>query len=73
MGLLWEDACMDEWNPQEKRARITERIWTITMIILINVSFFLCAHSCLKRYRRKQREAREEEERLQNLEMSREL
>lgn len=73
MGELWEDACMDEWNPQMKRTRITERVWTINMIIIITISFFVFSHMCLKRYQRKQRAAREEEDRQQNLEMSREL
>lgn len=73
MGLQWEAACMEDWNPQLQRSRIVERIWTVAMIVLINVCFFLCARSCFKRYRRHQREAQEEEDRQQSLEMSREL
>lgn len=72
-GKLWEDACSELWYSDNRKSRLLERIWTIAMVVLINISIIFCAASCFKRWLRYRKEAEREEERLQNFETAREV
>lgn len=72
-GKLWEIACYNEWYTNTRQMNMIERIWTIIMIILINLTILYCSVSGMKRYVRYRKEQRQEEERQGNLEAAREL
>lgn len=72
-GKLWEVACYKIWNTTKDKSRLLQRMWTITMVILINVTLVFCAFSCLKKWLRYRKNAEREAERLQNTETAREM
>lgn len=69
-GKLWEVACNDVWFATNNK--LLERTWTV-IFVLINISILCCAASCFKKWLRLRKEAESEDERLQNLETTREM
>lgn len=72
-GKPWEVACNDAWYSNYHPNKLIERIWTITMVILLNIGIVVCAAQCFKKWVKRRKEAEREEERLQNLETTREV
>lgn len=72
-GKQWELACNDIWYATNRKSKLLERMWTIAMVVLINISIIFCAASCFKKWLRYRKDAEREDERLQNLETAREV
>lgn len=72
-GKLWEVQCYNDWYLTERKMNPIEKIWTITMVVLINVTIIYCAISGLKRWIRYRKKIEEERQRQENLETTREL
>lgn len=72
-GKLWEVACNSEWYPKTRKMSTVEKVWTITMVFLINLTIVSCAVTCFKKWMHRREVAQAEEERLRHLEMTREL
>lgn len=72
-GELWEAACADVWITYSQKSRLLERVWTVAMVILINISIIFCCASCFKKWLKYRKESEREDERLQNLETAREV
>lgn len=70
---IWESACYSDWYTNQKQPDVVSRIWTITMVFLVNVTILYCGISGFKRWISYRREVEEEQRRRSNLETSREL
>lgn len=70
---VWESACYRDWYANQKQPDVVSRIWTVTMVFLVNVTILYCGISGFKRWISYRRDVDEEQRRQSNLETSREL
>lgn len=75
-GELWETACYSVWYANTTNARqpdIVSKIWTITMVVLVNLTILYCAISGLKRWINYRKILEEDQRRQENLETTHDL
>lgn len=73
-GVFWDTLCSDYWDEAPvRRASAFERVWTMLMVIVIVVALIYSSIYGLRRWARYRKEAREERQRQENLETTREL
>lgn len=73
-GLTWDTACGNEWLSRNNAAAgIAQKVWTFLFLGIIVLSGFLCLVMSIRRCIEGRKLTRREEERLQNLEESREM
>ncbi|XP_055298039.1 protein artichoke [Sitodiplosis mosellana] len=72
-GVFWEMACFNYWVETPRRTSAFERAWTMLMAIVIVVSMIYSAIYGLRWWAQRRKEAREERQRQENLETTREL
>lgn len=70
-GISWDAAC--EWNPTNRRLSVGEKVWTMTMAILIILAVLYALIFGVKFWSNHHKEMREERQRQENQETSREL
>lgn len=70
---LWEFACYNEWYTNAKKMNMVERIWTITMVILINLTILFCSVTVIKRWFRYRKDLQLEEQRQEIVETTQSL
>lgn len=71
--MHWEIACANEWDQTNRRISTFEKIWTMAMAILIVLAILYSAIYGLRWWNQYRKEAREEQQRQENLEATREL
>lgn len=70
---LWDSACYHDWYANQNHPELVSKIWTITMVFLVNVTILYCGVSGFKRWISYCKEVEEEQRRQNNLETSYEL
>lgn len=72
-GVLWEVACFEYWDETPRRKSAFERVWTILMAVVIIIVIVYSAIYTLRWWVQYRKEAREEQQRQENVETTREL
>lgn len=73
-GQTWEDACATEWNADKNQAMGTaQRVWTFLMVAIVVLCGFICVVMSVRRCIEGRKLTQREEERIRNVEESREM
>lgn len=72
-GVHWEVACSKEWDLNIKKSSMVEKIWTITMAVLVFMSILYSAIYGLRWWSQYRKEIREEQLRQETFETTRDL
>lgn len=72
-GVLWEVACSNYWDVIPRRISAFEKVWTTIMSILIVIILMYSAVYGLRWWAQYRKETRQEQQRQENIETSREL
>ncbi|XP_031629345.1 insulin-like growth factor-binding protein complex acid labile subunit [Contarinia nasturtii] len=73
LGEMWEVACSAYWNERPRKMTSFERVWTIFIAILLAITIVYSVICGIKWWIQYRREARDEQQRQENLETTREL
>lgn len=71
--MYWDVACSKEWDINIKKATLVEKIWTMTMAILVIITILYSTIYGLRWWSQYRKEAREEQQRQESLDVQREL
>lgn len=72
-GVLWEVGCSDYWDGPTRRIGAAEKVWTMAMGIIIAIAILYSVIYGVKWWAQYRKETREEHQRQENLETTREL